>query len=162
MFEGVPKGERKIMYEEAKMEKLTINLPPVDIGRVDILVEAGYYPSRTEFIRSAIRKTLDTHQKFIDSKIDSDKSEYDEERKSGKWGASIFGIGVMGLGKSSFERAIKEGKKVRIHVIGLLNIKKDVTADLIKKSVEVAKIYGVLRASPEVKKALEKIKSKQS
>ncbi|NHK32346.1 MAG: CopG family transcriptional regulator [Asgard group archaeon] len=150
------------MYEEAKMEKLTINIPPVDIGRVDILVEAGFYPSRTEFIRSAIRKTLDTHQKFIDSKIDSDKSEYEAERKNGKWSVSNFVIGVMGLNKNSLERALAEGKKVRIHVIGMLNIKKDVTADLIMKSVESAKIYGVLRASPEVKKAFEKIKSKKS
>ncbi len=30
------------MFEEPKMEKLTINLPPVEIARMDMLIEAGY------------------------------------------------------------------------------------------------------------------------
>jgi Arc/MetJ-type ribon-helix-helix transcriptional regulator len=58
------------MYEEPSMEKLTINLPPVEIARIDILVEAGYYPSRAEFIRAAIRKTLDTHHDFVSRELD--------------------------------------------------------------------------------------------
>jgi len=32
------------MFEEPKMEKLTINLPPIEIARMDMLIEAGYYP----------------------------------------------------------------------------------------------------------------------
>lgn len=149
------------MYEEAKMEKLTINLPPVEIGRMDILVEAGYYPSRTEFIRAAIRKALDSHQAFIDSKIDEQREEIKAaEADEKKYCSTLFGMGVMSLSKKAFERALSQGKKVKIHVIGLLNLEKDVTPEMIEKSVDTIKVYGVLKASKEVKDALQKIKMK--
>lgn len=146
------------MYEEVKMEKLTINLPPIEIGRIDILVEAGYYPSRTEFIRAAIRKTLDSHQDFIDSQIKQYKTLLEEKDEEEKF-AKTFAMGVIGLTKKHFERALKQGKKVKLQVIGLLNIDKSVSADLILQSVEYVKVFGVLRASPAVKSALNRIKN---
>ena len=36
-------------------EKLTINLGYVDLGRIDLLVQEGFYSNRTDFIRTAIR-----------------------------------------------------------------------------------------------------------
>ncbi|NHJ41329.1 MAG: hypothetical protein FK731_14955 [Asgard group archaeon] len=146
------------MYDEVKMEKLTINLPPIDLGRIDILVEAGHYPNRTEFVRSAIRTTLASYQKFIDSKIEIDIEDLEEEKRDSKYSLNVFGVGAISLGKKNLEKALAEGKKVKIHVIGLLYVKKEVAAELIEKTVEVAKVYGVLRASPEVKRAFEKIK----
>ena len=150
------------MYEEAKMEKLTINLPPVEIGRMDILIEEGYYPSRTEFIRAAIRKTLDSHQTFIDSIIAYKKVEFEEaEKDEEKYKSTAFGIGVMSFGKKMFEDALKHKKKVKIHVVGMLNLEKNIPPSLIEKTVDSCKVYGVLRASKEVKNALEKIASKE-
>jgi Arc/MetJ-type ribon-helix-helix transcriptional regulator len=35
-------------------EKLTVNLTPVDLGRIELLVEQGFYANRAEFIRTAI------------------------------------------------------------------------------------------------------------
>ena len=149
------------MYEETKMEKLTINLPPVELGRIDILVEAGYYHNRTEFIRSAIRKTLDTHQEYIDSQIKQFKETYEEsEEVKGKY-RTTFSMGVISIGKNHFERALADGKKVRIHVVGLLNIEKNVPPGLILKSVGFVKVFGVLKASKEVKVALNQIKNKR-
>ena len=145
------------MYEEVKMEKLTINLPPIEIGRIDILVEAGYYPSRTEFIRAAIRKTLDSHQDFIDSQIKQYKTLLEEKEGEEKF-ATTFAMGVIGLTKGHFEKALKQGKKVKLQVIGLLNIDKSVSAELILQSVEYVKVFGVLKASPAVKSALNRIK----
>ena len=46
-------------------EKITINLGPVDLGRVDLLVEEGFYGSRTDFIRDAIRRLLDEHKAVL-------------------------------------------------------------------------------------------------
>ena len=97
------------MYEEVKMEKLTINLPPIEIGRIDILVEAGYYPSRTEFIRAAIRKTLDSHQDFIDSQIKQYKTLLEEKDEEEKF-ATTFAMGVIGLTKRHLK---KHSNKVR-------------------------------------------------
>ena len=148
------------MYEETKMEKLTINLPPVELGRIDILVEAGYYHNRTEFIRAAIRKTLDSHQDFIDSQVKQYKEIFEEDKlKKDKKFVATFSMGVIGLSKSHFERALAEGKKVKLLVIGLLSIDKKVSAELILKSVDYIRVFGVLKATPEVKSALNRIKN---
>lgn len=36
-------------------EKITINLGHVDLGRIDLMVQEGFYSNRTDFIRTAIR-----------------------------------------------------------------------------------------------------------
>lgn len=150
------------MYEETKMEKLTINLPPIELGRIDILVEAGYYHNRTEFIRSAVRKTLDSHQEYIDTQIKLFKDTYEEsEKEEDKKYATTFSMGVVSVGKKHFERALSKDKKVKLHVVGLLNIEKNVTPELILKSVETIRVFGVLKATSEVKVALNQIKKKR-
>lgn len=39
-------------------EKITINLGYVDLGHIDLMVQERFYPSRTDFIRTAIRDVL--------------------------------------------------------------------------------------------------------
>lgn len=143
------------MYEEPKMEKLTINLPPIEIARIDILVEAGYYPSRAEFIRAAIRKTLDTHQDFVSKRLGKIASTSADEMNDEESISKIAGVGIYSLDKETFERAIAQGKKVEITVVGLLNLDKDVTPEHIRKAVESARVYGIVRASPKVKAVLQ-------
>ena len=145
------------MYEEPKMEKITINLPPIEIARMDILIEAGYYPNRTEFIRTAIRETLDLHREFIAKQIDNFASPQERELLGEKVSPkSVFAVGVSTISKSTFENAIAEGKELKIRIVGMLNIPKDVSPEHIEKAVESIKVYGILRASPKVRKALLK------
>jgi Arc/MetJ-type ribon-helix-helix transcriptional regulator len=47
--------------EAEKTEKITINLGLVDLGRIDLLVQEGFYANRTDFIRAAVRAQLATH-----------------------------------------------------------------------------------------------------
>lgn len=144
-----------MMYEEPKMEKITINLPPIEIARMDILIEAGYYPNRTELIRTAIRETLDSHREFIAKQIDSIASPQErkilDEKISPK---ETFAVGVSTISKSTFESAIAEGQKLKIRIVGMLRIPKDVSPEQIEKAVESIKVYGILRASPKIRKAL--------
>lgn len=140
------------MFEESNMEKLTINLPPVEIARIDMLVEAGYYPSRAEFIRAAIRKTLDGHQEFITKRLEELTL---EEKSAGQKKVDLVAtVGVQILSKDAFEKAIMQGRKLSIKVVGMLVLKKDVKPEHVQNAVETVKIYGILRASPQVKKAL--------
>ena len=41
---------------EENSEKLTINISVVDLGKIDYLVEQGFYGNRTDFLRTAIKK----------------------------------------------------------------------------------------------------------
>jgi Arc/MetJ-type ribon-helix-helix transcriptional regulator len=139
------------MFEEPKMEKLTINLPPIEIARIDVLIESGHYPSRAEFIRAAIRKGLDSHQDFISKKLEQMTQPSLKESTSHQ---NYYVMGIFGLKNKDFESAIKQGKIMKIRVVGLLNLSDDVRPELIERAVESAKVYGVVRGSEEAKKAL--------
>ena len=49
----------------SELEKITINLPPVDLGQIDLLVREGFYQNRTDFIRTAIRNQLNVHAEAV-------------------------------------------------------------------------------------------------
>ncbi|UCG35948.1 MAG: hypothetical protein JSV64_04765 [Candidatus Bathyarchaeota archaeon] len=138
------------------MEKITINLPPVEVARMDILVEAGYYPSRAEFIRSAVRSTLDLHRDYIEKKTETLTLKSREEQSDSDRDFEIFTVGVQILGKERLERAIEQRRRLKIHVVGLLKVGAGVTPELVGRGVESVKVYGVLRASPEVRRALQR------
>ena len=53
----------------ADTEKITINLGVVDLGKIDLLVEQGFYTNRTDFIRNAIRSNLDKHETTVQETI---------------------------------------------------------------------------------------------
>ena len=46
-------------------EKITINLGYVDLGRIDLLVQEGFFSNRTDFIRTAIRNQLAIHSDVV-------------------------------------------------------------------------------------------------
>ncbi|HEX8245483.1 MAG TPA: hypothetical protein VF541_18370, partial [Longimicrobium sp.] len=48
-----------------ELEKLTINLTPVDLGQIELLVEQGFYSNRAEFIRVAIHNQLAKHADVV-------------------------------------------------------------------------------------------------
>jgi len=148
------------MYDEPKMEKLTINLPPVEIARIDALVEAGLYPSRTEFIRSSVRKGLDSYEKVINRQFENSNIEISEDDRKNIHIKKVGGVGVLGIGKKEMEKTIKEGKKYRIRVAGLFYLNKDITPELIEKGVESIKVYGTIKAPKDVKETLKKLKAK--
>lgn len=141
------------MFEESKMEKLTINLPPIEIARMDMLIEAGFYSNRAEFIRASIRGRLDSHQDFISKKLGQITQPTEIETEARK---TYSGMGVYVLDKREFERAIEQGTRMRIHVVGMLKVSDNVTPALIEQAVESVKVYGVVRGSQKVKEALQR------
>lgn len=143
------------MFEEPKMEKLTINLPPVEIARMDMLIEAGYYSSRAEFIRAAIRERLDSHQDFISKKLEQIAQGAPEESKDKEIVMHAVVLGVLDLDNTSLESAIKQGKMMKIRVAGMLKLSKDVRPELIERAVDSVKVWGIVRGSEEAKKALQ-------
>jgi Arc/MetJ-type ribon-helix-helix transcriptional regulator len=46
-------------------EKITLNIGPVDLGQIDLLVQEGFYSTRTDFLRTAIRNQLLTHAEVV-------------------------------------------------------------------------------------------------
>ena len=46
-------------------EKITMNLGYIDLGRIDLMVQEGFYSNRTDFIRTAVRNQLERHAEVV-------------------------------------------------------------------------------------------------
>jgi Arc/MetJ-type ribon-helix-helix transcriptional regulator len=119
-------------------EKITINMNVVDLGKVDLLVEEGFYSNRTDFIRTAIRNQLSRHE--------------DDVRQTVTRKALL--IGVLHYDRADLEEVRAEGETLAISVTGLLSIGSDVSPELALATIQSIKVVGVFRASASVKEAL--------
>ena len=122
----------------ADSEKITINVSAVDLGRIDLLAEEGFYTNRTDFIRTAIRKELDVHRDVVGKSV---------ERR-------LAALGLVTYDKRSLEAYERKNQKVSINVVGGVVLTKDVTPELALKTIERLKVHGILRAPQAVKDAL--------
>ena len=119
-------------------EKITINMSVVDLGKIDLLIQEGFYANRTDFIRNAIRRQLALHEKETQQVV---------ERHSA-------GLGIFHCSSQSLKKALAEGKRVNFRIAGMLVIDKDVTSELAEQTIDSINIWGVLRASNEIKQVL--------
>ena len=120
-------------------EKITINIGSVDLGRIDLLVQEGFYSSRSDFIRTAIRNQLERQKTAVDS-ISSRKS---------------MVIGTLGYTRKDLEKLREKNEKVNVKVIGLLILGDDITPELALDTIQSVTVRGVFKAPEDVKKALE-------
>lgn len=122
----------------SETEKITINLGPVDLGRIDVLVEQGLYSNRTDLIRTAIRNQLDRHEPVI-------------QAHAVKWS---FVLGVETVTRSTLEELRKQGKKMSLRVIGMLKLDDDIDPELARETIEAIRVRGSFHAPPAVRAAL--------
>src|ERR1700744_256826 len=129
---------RELRPRIADTEKITINLGYVDLERVDLRVQAGFYSNRTDFIRTAIRNQLERH---------ADVVKQSTARKS-------LDLGLRNYTRQDLEAARRAGETLAINVLGLATIASDVTPELARATIASVVVLGALHASPEVKAAL--------
>lgn len=122
----------------ADTEKITINLGVVDLGKIDLLVEQGFYSNRTDLIRTAIRTHLDKHESQMQETI---------TRKN-------FVVGVLVYDAKDLIKKQQEGKMLDIYIIGMLVLGKDVTPELALNTINSVKVLGIFNAPDDVLLAL--------
>jgi Arc/MetJ-type ribon-helix-helix transcriptional regulator len=125
--------------EAERTEKITINLGLVDLGRIDLLVEEGFYGNRTDFIRTAIRNQLSASSEAIDRTV---------TRRT-------LALGTEHYSRARLEALRAAGTMEDIRVLGLATIAADVSAELAQATIASVEVLGAFRASPEVKAALK-------
>jgi Arc/MetJ-type ribon-helix-helix transcriptional regulator len=126
------------MAEAERTEKITINLGLVDLGRIDLLVEEGFYGNRTDFIRTAIRNQLSASSEAIDRTV---------RRRT-------LALGTEHYSRARLEALRAAGTMEDVRVLGLATIAADVSAELALATIASVEVLGAFRASPEVKAAL--------
>jgi Arc/MetJ-type ribon-helix-helix transcriptional regulator len=122
----------------SESEKITINIGYVDLGRIDLLVQEGFYSNRTDFIRTAIRNQLAIHADAVSQSIVRHTLE----------------LGLRDYSKADLEAVKVAGEKLRIKVVGLCRIARDVSPELALATIESITVLGALQASTDLKSAL--------
>ena len=126
------------MAEVDKTEKITINLGLVDLGQIDLLVEEGFYTNRTDFIRTAIRRQLESRSVAVDQRL---------TRRT-------LAVGTRHLTRAELEGLEAAGETTDLRVLGLASIDEDVTPELALATIASVEVLGAFRAPRAVKAAL--------
>ena len=119
-------------------EKITINLGFVDLGRIDLLVQEGFYSNRSDFIRTAIRNQLDSHGEVVSKTLERHTME----------------LGLRDYTVADLEALREAGEMLHVKVVGLARIDPGVTPELALQTIGSITVLGALQASTEIKKAL--------
>ena len=123
---------RQLRDKTPDSEKITINLGYVDLGRVDLLVQEGFYSNRSDFIRTAIRNQLDTHAEVVSKSVERHTME----------------LGLRDYTRSDLEALRDAGEVLHVKVVGLARIDPDVTPELALQTIGSITVLGALQASP--------------
>ncbi|WP_214371325.1 CopG family transcriptional regulator [Pseudonocardia sp. H11422] len=126
------------MAELEKSEKITINVGLVDLGQIDLLVDEGFYANRTDFIRTAIRRQLESRSGAVDDTV----------------ARRTLTLGTQHLSRQYLEQVRAEGRTVELRVLGLATIADDVTPELALATITSVEVLGAFRAPRAVKAAL--------
>jgi Arc/MetJ-type ribon-helix-helix transcriptional regulator len=122
----------------SETEKVTINLGYVDLGRIDLLVEEGFYTNRTDFIRSAVRAQLDRQGAEVGALV---------ERR-------VLEMGLRDVGRAELEALREAGEAMHLKVVGLVRLADDIPLELARQTIATITVLGALQASPALKEAL--------
>ncbi|MDQ2782839.1 hypothetical protein [Lapillicoccus sp.] len=126
------------MAEVDRSEKITINVGLVDLGQIDLLVDEGFYANRTDFIRTAIRRQLETRSGAVDETV---------TRRA-------LTLGTKHYSRSDLERLRAAGRTVEVRVLGLATLGDDVSPELALATISAVEVLGAFRAPKAVKAAL--------
>ena len=118
------------MAEVDKSEKITINVGLVDLGQIDLLVDEGFYANRTDFIRTAIRRQLESRAEAVNDTV----------------ARRALTLGTQHLSRRDLEELRDAGQTVDLHVLGLATIANDVSPDLALATISSVEVLGAFRA----------------
>jgi Arc/MetJ-type ribon-helix-helix transcriptional regulator len=124
--------------EADKSEKITINVGLVDLGQIDLLVREGFFANRTDFIRTAIRRQLDSRSGAVDRTV---------ARRE-------LTLGSEHYSRHDLEALRDSGRMVELRVLGLASIAEDVSPELALATIAGVEVLGAFRAPRAVKAAL--------
>ena len=122
----------------ADSEKITLNLGFVDLGRIDLLVQEGFYSNRSDFIRTAIRNQIDSHGEIVTRSI----------------ARNTMDLGLRHVSRAELQALRDKGELLHISVVGLARIAADVTPELASATIGSITVLGALQASDDLRKAL--------
>jgi len=118
-------------------EKVCVNLPAAELGKIDVLVAEGLYASRTDVIRNGIRLVIDAHPEPVQRLVSGAR------------------VGYQLLMKSELDEARRSNARLSLFVVGVLRIQGTVTPELADQTIERIRIFGAVRGPDSVLRAID-------
>ncbi len=128
----------RAVAEVDKSEKITINVGLVDLGQIDLLVDEGFYANRTDFIRTAIRRQLESRAAAVNDTV----------------ARRTLILGTQHLSRRDLEELRDAGQTIELRVLGLATVANDVSPELALATITSVEVLGAFRAPRAVKAAL--------
>lgn len=119
-------------------EKITINLGVIDLGRIDLLVQEGFYASRSELIRGAVRAELARHAGEVESLV----------------ARRMLILGIHRFTAARLRAARDDGEPLAIRVLGLAVFDDDIDPSLAEAAIASITVLGAVQATPALRAAL--------
>ena len=126
------------MAEVDKTEKITINIGLVDLGQIDLLVDEGFYANRTDFIRTAIRRQIESRSAAVEQTM----------------ARRTLVLGAQHYSRQDLEELRAVGRTVEVRALGLVTVAEDVSPELALATITSVEVLGAFRAPKAVKAAL--------
>ena len=121
-----------------ELEKITINMGPVDLGQIDLMVQDGFYQNRTDFIRTAIRIQLTNHAESVKQTVVRNE----------------LVLGLQHYAQGDLEAVRAAGEALDIRVLGWRVLPTTSLRSWLWKTIASSEVLGALRASPTDKAVL--------
>ena len=130
-------------------EKVSVNISDDKLARIDLLVSEGFYSNRSAFINEAVSQLLDKNASLIEKII------YENNRA---YSSDTWFIGVRNLSVKELEDYLKHDVKFSIKGFGVMYIDRDVTAELLEKTVSSVSGKIKVHGSAEVLEYINTVK----
>src|SRR5436305_11087147 len=131
-------GNATKMVDAERTEQITINVGLVDLGQIDLLVSEGFFANRSDLIRTAIRRQLESRSDAVERTVSRRELVLGIEHCSREW----------------LEQLRNAGRTVELRVLGLATIADDVSPELAVATIARVEVLGSFRASRAVREAL--------
>jgi Arc/MetJ-type ribon-helix-helix transcriptional regulator len=118
-------------------EKVCVNLSAAELGTMDVLVAQGLYTSRSDLLRAGVKAVTEEHGPAF--------------RRATEHATCL---GLMMLGRRDLEHTLRQGKRLKVFVVGILRLDSSITPDLADEAIEHIQVLGALRAPDAVVKRI--------
>lgn len=125
-------------------EKITLNVSAIDLANIDLLVENGFSSNRSELMKTAIKQYLNNLESETKELISS-------EQTLAKKNKQHWVFGGHRLSESLIKEHLNDNIIVSYVIYGILVVDKNISLSQIKECVKDIKVYGVIKASKEIK-----------
>jgi len=126
-------------YQPSSTEKVSVNMNIATLAQIDLLVDAGHYSNRSDFINEAVRRSLEQKEGTLVQLIDQKKLP-----------ENAWFLGIYTPERRDLERIAAKGDRMKIVGYGLLIIPEGMD-EMVIANVDEIRVRGKIKCSQRIR-----------